>query len=49
MALSRKTFELILANRLPWAIALEKEQATIEGPEKSFQQFLSLYDGWKAN
>jgi hypothetical protein len=49
MALSRSTFELILANRLPWAIALEKGQATIESPEESFQQFLSLYDGWKAN
>jgi alkyl sulfatase BDS1-like metallo-beta-lactamase superfamily hydrolase len=47
--LSRETFELIVANRLAWAMAIEKEQAEIDGSDAMFNQFLSFFDGWKVN
>jgi alkyl sulfatase BDS1-like metallo-beta-lactamase superfamily hydrolase len=47
--LSRKTFELILANRMPWAVAIDRGQIKIDGSEASFNKFLSFFEGWKAN
>ena len=47
--LSRETFELIVANRLAWAMAIEKEQAEIDGSDAMFNQFLSFFDGWKVS
>lgn len=46
--LTRKTLEMILANRMSWPMAIEKGLVKIEGPEASFNKFLSFFDGWKA-
>jgi alkyl sulfatase BDS1-like metallo-beta-lactamase superfamily hydrolase len=45
--LSRNTFALILANRMSWEMAIDKEQAKINGSEATFSKFLSFFDGWQ--